>query len=207
MTAEATPTGITETAGDAALFAPARRCFSVAEYHAMGKAGIFAPDERVQLVDGEIFRMPPIGDWHASSVDIFANLFPPQLDGRAIVRIQNPVRLDAGSEPEPDVALLRWRDDFYQSGHPGPSDVLLVVEVADSTLDFDRNQKLSAYAHAGIPEVWILSRNDGRVEAYTDPAEGGYQRVRYVGRGESISPQAFPDIALDVGLLFPESPV
>ena len=142
--------------------------------------------------------MPPIGDWHAASVDRFANSLPPKLQGRAIVRVQNPTRLSDNSEPQPDVMLLRWRDDFYSGGHPEPADVLLLIEVADTSIDYDRSSKLPAYARAGIPEVWIATRQDSRIEAYTEPIEGGYSNVRYFGTGESIAPQAFPEVVLEV---------
>ena len=171
--------------------APTRRRFTVAEYYAMAEAGILAPDERVELLDGDVIAMPPIGDWHASRAILFTNTFPPQLQGRSIVSIQNPVRLNDGSEPQPDVMLLKWRDDFYRDGHPGPADVLLLVEVSDSSVDFDRNEKLSAYAAAAIPEVWIVNRPDLRIESYADPAGDAYATVRHYGAGERISPQAF----------------
>ena len=131
---------------------PSRRRFTVAEYYAMADAGILAPDERVELLDGDVIAMPPINEWHASRVGRFTNTLPAQFQGQAIVWIQNPVRLDDASEPQPDVMLLRWRDDFYESGHPGPADVLLLIEVSDTTVDYDRGAKLAAYAAAGIPK-------------------------------------------------------
>ena len=182
---------------------PTRRRFTVAEYYAMAEASILAPDERVELLDGEIIVMPPIGDWHAARVNLFTNTFPPQLQGRAVVSVQNPTRLDDASEPQPDVMLLRWRDDFYEIGHPGPADVLLLVEVSDSSVDFDRNEKLSTYAAAGIPEVWIVNRPDRRIESYADPTGDEYATVRYYEPGESISPQAFPDVVLQVDQIIP----
>ena len=145
---------------------PTRRRFTVAEYYAMADAGIFSPEERVELLDGDIIVMPPIGNWHAASVKRLANTMPSALQGRAIVSVQDPTRLDNNSEPQPDVMLLRWRDDFYEAGHPGPADVLLLIEVADSSADFDRNAKLPVYARAGIPEVWIAVRRGRRIEAY-----------------------------------------
>ena len=183
--------------------APTRRRFTVAEYYAMADAGILTRDERVELLDGYVITMPPINEWHASNVDLFTNTFPAQLHGRAVVRVQNPVRLDDNSQPQPDVMLLRWRDDFYRDGHPCPADVLLLIEVSDSSVDFDRNEKLSAYAAAGIPEAWIVNRPDGRIESYADPAGDEYGTVRYYEPGESISPQAFPDIALEVDQIVP----
>ena len=182
---------------------PSRRRFTVAEYYAMADAGILAPDERVELLDGDVIAMPPINEWHASRVGRFTNTLPAQLQGQAIVWIQNPVHLDDNSEPEPDVMLLRWRDDFYESEHPGPADVLLLIEVSDTTVDYDRGAKLSAYAAAGIPEVWIASRRDRRIESYADPTGDAYATVRHYGVGESIAPQAFPDVILQVDQIIP----
>ena len=183
---------------------PPRHRFTVAEYYAMADVGILVENDRVELLDGDIIVMPPIGDWHQSSVDRFTNFMLPSLIGRAIVRVQGPTRLDDYSEPQPDLMLLRWRDDFYQGGHPGPSDVLLLIEVSDASVDYDRNAKLSAYARAGIPEVWIVNRQDQRIEAYTDPQEGEYSTVRHTGRGESISPNAFPDVVLEINRVVTE---
>ena len=181
--------------------APIRRRFTVAEYYAMADVGILEENDRIELLDGDLIVMPPIGDWHAASVNRFTNSLPPQMQGRAIVSVQNPTRLNDESEPQPDIMLLRWRDDFYGGGHPGPADVLLLVEIADTSVDYDRTAKLSAYARAGIPEVWIATRQDIRIEAYTEPTEGEYSNVRYAGPGESIAPQAFPDVILEVDSL------
>ena len=183
---------------------PARRRFTVAEYYAMAEAGVLAYDERVELLDGDVIAMPPIGDWHASRVKRLNNSMLTPVRGRAIVSVQDPVRLGDNSEPEPDVMLLRWRDDFYEGGHPGPADVLLLIEVSDTTVDYDRNEKLSAYAAAGIPEVWIASRQDRRIESYADPAGDEYATVRHYGAGERIAPRAFPDVMLDVDRIIGE---
>ena len=204
-----TPTAVAPTlsfAPPAPVLGPTRRRFTVAEYYAMAEAGILARDERVELLDGDVIVMPPIGNWHASNVDLFTNTFPAQLHGRAIVRVQNPVRLDGNSQPQPDVMLLRWRDDFYRDGHPRPADVLLLIEVSDSSVDYDRNEKLAAYTAAGIPEVWIVNRPDRRIESYADPAGDAYATVRHYGAGESISPQAFPDVVLQVDQIIPSEP-
>ena len=184
---------------------PSRRRFTVAEYYAMADAGILTENDRVELHDGDIIVMPPIRPWHAASVNRFTNLIPQPLQRRAIVCVQGPTRLNDISEPQPDIMLLKWRDDFYGGGHPKPSDVLLLIEVSDTTVDYDRNAKLSAYARAGIPEVWIVSRQDRRVEAYTGPSEGTYSSVKHTGPTETIAPQIFPDITLEVGQFFPPS--
>ncbi len=183
---------------------PTRHRFTVAEYYALADASILSENDRVELLDGDIIHMPPIGDWHAASVNRFNHLMLPSLQGRAVVIIQNPTRLSDVSEPQPDVMLARRRDDYYGGGHPEPSDVLLLIEVSDTTLDYDRNTKLSAYARAGIQEVWIVSRQDRRIEAYTSPSEGTYSNVRRAGPNDTIAPQAFPDITLDVGPFFPQ---
>ena len=192
--------GMTSTANWSAS-APLRRRFTVAEYYTMADAGILAENDRIELLDGDLIVMPPIGDWHAASVDRFTNSLPTLLQGRAIVRVQNPTRLNDNSEPQPDIMLLRWREDFYSGGHPGPADVLLLIEVADTSIDYDRSAKLPAYARAGIPEVWIATRQSSRIEAYTDPIEGEYSNVRYARPGESIAPQAFPEVVLEVDSL------
>lgn len=191
-------TTTTALAAPPAESTPTRRRFTVAEYYAMADAGILSENDRVELLDGDLIVMPPINDWHASKVDLINNTMLPPLQGRAIVRVQNPTRLDNSSEPQPDVMLLRWRDDFYEGGHPGPVDVLLLIEVSDTTLSYDRNAKLVAYARSGVPEVWIVNRRDRRIEAYTEPSGNAYASVRYAAPGESIAPQAFPDVVLDV---------
>ena len=201
--APAPPTAPPAPATPSRPAAPTRRRFTVAEYYAMAEAGILAPDERVELLDGDVIVMPPINEWHASRVGRFTNTLPLQFQGQAIVWIQNPVRLDDASEPEPDVMLLRWRDDFYENGHPGPADVLLLIEVSDTTVDYDHSAKLAAYAAAGIPEVWIVNRPDRRIESYADPTGDAYATVRHYGAGESIAPSAFPDIVLQVDQIIP----
>ncbi len=188
----------TPVASPPAATVPTRRRFTVAEYYAMADAGILSENDRVELLDGDLIVMPPIGNWHGGSVKLFANTFPPILQGRAIIAVQDPVRLDEHSEPQPDVMLLRWRDDFYRNDHPGPADVLLLIEVADSSIEFDRTVKLAAYARAGIPEVWIVARPERRIEVYSDPDAGSYATVRYHSPGETVAPQAFPDISLTV---------
>ena len=179
--------------------APTRRRFTVDEYYAMAEAGILTEKDRVELLDGEVIAMPPIGDWHAGHVDQLNELLMPPMLGRANVRIQGPLRLSDVSEPEPDVMLLKRRDDFYKGRLPRPEDVLLLIEVADTSVEYDRGAKLSAYARAGIQEVWIVIRGERRIYAYTGPSADGYANVRRVGRDESIAPMAFPDVVLEVG--------
>ena len=171
---------------------PTRHRFTVAEYYALADAGILSENDRVELLDGDIIHMPPIGDWHAASVDQFNHLMLPPLQGRAIVRVQGPTHLNDISEPQPDVLLLRWRDDFYREGHPGPTHILLLIEISDTSLHYDRNKKLSAYARAGIPEVWIVSREDRRIESYSEPSEGTYSKVKHAAQPRPSHPRHSP---------------
>ena len=186
------------------ISAPARRPFTVAEYYAIADAGILSENDRVELLDGDIIVMPPIRDWHAGGVKFFTNTMVPKLQGRAMIAVQDPVRLDEHSEPQPDITLLQWRDDFYRNGHPTPGDVLLLIEVADSTVEFDRTVKLAAYARAGIPEIWIVNRPARRIESYSEPSGDQYAAVRDFGPGETVAPQAFPDIVLEVARIIEE---
>lgn len=187
-----------------AAAAPSRRRFTVAEYYAMADAGILSENDRVELLDGDVIVMPPIGDWHAGGVKFFNNTMLPKLLGRAMIAVQDPVRLDEYSEPQPDMMLLLWRDDFYRSGHPRPADVLLLIEVADTSVGYDRNSKLPVYARAGIPEVWIVNRPARRIESYSEPSGDTYSAVRHFSPGGSITPQAFPDIVMEVGHIIGE---
>ena len=184
-------------------YADKPRLFNVDEYYAMAEAGILAPEERVELLNGEIVAMSPIGDVHAYSVDESVYLFTIQLGERARVRSQNPVRLASNREFQPDVSILRWREDKYLSGHPMPEDVLLLLEVSDSTLDYDRNVKLAIYAEAEIPETWIANIPDQVVEVYTLPSNGVYQMRQVFSVGECVSPLAFPDVSLPVSRIVP----
>jgi Uma2 family endonuclease len=164
----------------------ARRSFTVDEYERMGELGIISPGERMELIEGEIVEMSPIGERHAACVDALAELLRERLQRTVNIRVQNPLRLDEHSEPQPDIAVLRRRDDFYRSAHPAPADVLLLVEVSDTTLEYDRQVKLPLYARAGVPEVWIVNLPDERVETYSDPSGGAYQLTRSAARGEEV---------------------
>jgi Uma2 family endonuclease len=177
----------------------AHRLFTVDEYYRMAEAGILHEDDRVELLEGEIVEMPPIGSHHASVVDRLTRIFSRAGDAiDATVRVQSPVRLGRTSEPVPDIALLRPRPDFYATAHPVPEDVLLVIEVADTSADSDRDVKLPLYARAGIAEVWIVDLNAGVVDVYTLPSTDGYAGRRSAGRGREVSPGALPQIAVAV---------
>jgi Uma2 family endonuclease len=176
---------------------PQKRLITVSEYYAMAENGILSPDERVELIEGEIYRMAAIGNRHAGCVNRLTRRLVPSLLERATVTIQNPVRLSQLSEPEPDVCVLRYRSDFYASGHPSPADVFLIIEVADTSLDLDQRVKLPLYARSGIPEVWIVDIPKGSIEIHRSPQAGRYREARHVQRGERLSPAAFPDLDLD----------
>ena len=176
---------------------PKRRLFTVEEYCTMADAGILAEDERVELLDGEIVVMPPIGEPHEDSTDRLNGDLSYVLRGRARVRVQNSVRLDDYGLPDPDIAVVRLRDDYHRD-RPTAADVLLLVEVADTSLEFDREVKLARYAAAGIPEVWIVNLRARQVEAHSDPVDGSYRSRRVVTANGRISPLAFPDVSLAV---------
>ena len=179
-----------------------RRRFTVDEYLAMEVAGILHEDDRVELIDGEIIIMPPIGDPHEVSTDWLTRLFVPPLIGRAIVRVQGAIRLNDRSAPQPDIAVLRERR-LSEVGPYFPPDVHLVIEVADSTLAYDRGAKLARYAAAGIPEVWVANLRAREVTAYAEPSGVEHTAVHTYRAGESISPRAFPDLVLAVADFMP----
>lgn len=176
--------------------------FTVAEYHQMAEAGILAAEDRVELINGEIIEMSPINPSHAGIVDRINKLFNRKIGASVIVRVQNPIHLDDHSEPQPDIALVKARDDFYTQSHPAPEDILLVVEVAESSAMRDRIIKMPAYANALIIELWIVDLKQGVIEVYADPVGGVYQYVRKVKRGEKLSPRALPKPVLKANDLF-----
>ena len=163
------------------------RRFSVEEYHRMGEAGILGEDDRVELVDGSLVEMAPIGSRHLACVVALNHLLVGASAGRFFVSVQNPVRLGGRDEPQPDLSLLGRRPRPGAPGPPGPEDVLLVVEVSDTTLPYDRNVKLPLYARAGIPEAWIVDLAGRRVEVHHGPGPGGYRDLWVFGPGERIS--------------------
>ena len=167
----------------------------------MGRAGILHEDERVELIDGEIIHMAAMGARHGRCVNDLAEWLIPRLLGRARVTVQTPVRLGLRQEPEPDIAVLRRRPDRYGTALPGPEDILLVIEVADTSLAYDRDVKLLRYAAAGIPEVWIIDLDGARVLVYRRPHAGSYEHTETVARSGALVPEAFPDLALAVAEL------
>jgi Uma2 family endonuclease len=173
-----------------------KKKFTVDEYKQMGRAGIFQEDDRVELIDGEIVEMTPIGSQHAGCVNGTANLFARRAGDRAVVSVQNPIQLGAYSEPQPDVAILKPRRDFYRQSLPEPQDVLLVVEVSDASTAYDQKTKTPLYARAGIPEVWRVDLQSDLIEVYRGPSPDGYREMREVRRGERLVPSLLSDIEL-----------
>ncbi len=183
---------------------PERRGFTNAEYHALAWGEILEPDERVQLIAGDVIVMSPVGNRHATCVTFINDeLYILRHTERARVRTQSPLVMPDNSEPEPDAMLLAWREDGYAFRAPRPEDVLLLVEVSDSTFMYDRDVKLSLYAAADIPEVWLMNLREDWVESFTQPAEDGYRATRRYALGDSIAPQAFPDISIPVKRIIP----
>ncbi len=173
-----------------------RRLFTVEEYQRMGEAGVFGPEERVELIDGEIFEMSPIGPRHAGTVMNLTRLLVQGLGDRAWVSPQNPVVIAPRSQPQPDLQVLRQRPVRYSAAHPTEADVLLAIEVADTSVRFDRTVKQRLYARAGMVEFWLVDTDADRIDIHRAPAGDRYADVRSAGRGESVSPAAFPDLIL-----------
>ncbi len=180
----------------------ARRRFTVEEFWRMAEAGLFLERPRVELVDGEIVDMAPIGPRHALCVSVLSEWFVPRLAGRALLFPQLSLRLGPRTECQPDLVLVRPPRAAYRGANPAPSDALLLVEVADTSRAYDRQVKAPMYAAADVPEVWIVDVVSETVEVYREPASDRYREVRRVGRGGSAAPAAFPDLALPVDELF-----
>jgi len=175
-----------------------KRIFNVDDYYRMAEVGILGPEDRVELIDGEIIQMSPIGTKHAGCVNRANRIFTLVFRDLAIVSVQNPLRLNNYTEPEPDLVLLRHRSDDYRDKRMMGDDALLVVEVADTTLRYDRDVKVPRYASAGVPEVWIEDLKGDRLLVYRDPAADGFKTRLVLKRGDSVSTMAFPDIPFTV---------
>ena len=179
------------------------RRFTPAEFQTLVQVGIIAANDRVELLDGVIIEMAPIGDPHAGTVDIYTEMLPSGVAQGTLLRVQGPLALDEHSRLYPDLMLLRRRADYYRSRPPTPEDVLLLIEVEDSSVDYDRNEKLPRYAQAGIPEVWITVLPERIIEAHMEPSGGRYTHTRIFVSGDMITPGCLPDIALPVGEILP----
>lgn len=186
------------------MLAPTRHRFSVVEYHRMAEAGILKPDARVELLNGEIMDMSPLGPFHGGITTYLTDFFVQASKGRWQTRVQNVVRLDDLSEPQSDLVLARPDPDYYRKHHPQPNDVFLLVEISDTSLEMDRSEKLPADGRSGIPEVWIANRIELTVEVYREPHFTGYGSKTVLRAGDQARPQAFPDVAVDVAELLRE---
>jgi Uma2 family endonuclease len=175
--------------------------FNVQEYYRMAETGVLKPDARVELLDGKIIDMSPIGPFHGGLVNRLIRIFTKLSNGRWLESAQNPLRLDEHSEPEPDFMLLKPSADDYTRRHPEPEDVFLLIEVADASLDYDREEKLPAYGRAGIPELWIINLRDQTIEIYREPHFTGYGSKTILRASDKATPQAFPDAIVDVAEL------
>ena len=184
---------------NASAFTPLR-LFTVSEYHRMAAAGIFTEDDdRVELIDGEVVTMSPIGTRHAACVRKLAGMIRDRIATQSlIVDVQNPIGLSEHSEPVPDISVLRPREDFYASGHPGPEDVLVLFEVADASVMYDRNTKLPLYARAGVVEVWLVDLVKNVVEVHSSPGPNGYATQQRFDRGATVASLALPELAIPV---------
>ena len=200
-TATATPATVAAPPEVAAN--PTPRKFTVVEYYRMAEVGILSPEERVELIEGEVLVMAPPGPLHAGDVIRSNRLFSRADDDRFTVQIQNPLHLDDGSEPEPDVMLLRPREDDYTTAHPTPTDTLLVMEVADSSLEFDRGRKVHIYGRAGVPQTLVTNLRGDCVEGFEQPGPEGYARHTIYRRGDKIRLVALPDLEVAVEDLLP----
>jgi Uma2 family endonuclease len=178
-----------------------RRALTVAEYHRMGEVGILNEDDRVELIEGELVAMSPIGSEHSGTVNAINHCLVEAIGRRGIVAVQNPVRLDDLSESQPDFSVLKPRADFYRRATPLPHEVLLIIEVADSSLAYDRNVKRSLYARHGIPEFWIVNLVAGEIEICRVPEGEQYKSVSCVGRDGVLEPMLLPGAAIRVAAL------
>ena len=180
-----------------------KRLFTVHDYHRMVDAGILSEDDRVELIHGEVLAMSPIGPPHDGAVLRASNSLFPIVGNQAIVGVQGAVGLDQYNEPQPDVYLLRPREDFYTKQHAGPADIFLIIEIADSSLEYDRTIKASLYAETGVPEYWVADIKNDCVWAHSGLHQKTYRMIRQFYRGDFITPQLLTDCRIPVNVLLP----
>jgi len=168
-------------------YSPTRKLINAEEYYRMGEVGILTEKDRVELIHGDIIEMSPIGSQHSSVVNRISNILKEYLGKKAIVSTQNPVHISDLSEPQPHIALVKPAEDYYAQRHPGPEDILLIVEVADTSLEYDRQVKLPLYASAHIPEFWLVNLNDKEIEVYHTPMDTSYKLRELCRPGDTIT--------------------
>jgi Uma2 family endonuclease len=183
---------------------PERYRFTRQQYHTLVVAGILKDGSRVELIRGEVTVMAAINPRRSSAVKRLNAAFSRGLADRAIIGVQDPFAIGDESEPQPDLTVARPRSDFYSSDHPRPEDLLLVVEVSDTSLRYDREIKVPLYAEAGVVEVWLVNLVDNVLEVYRDPGPKGYRSLQRLSAGDQVSPLAFPDLMLSVDELLPQ---
>jgi Uma2 family endonuclease len=185
-----------------AVFTPTRYKISVEDYQKLGEAGVLGEDSRVELIEGELIQMTPIGARHAGTVSRLHDLLYEQIRDLALVWQQNPVTLPPGSEPQPDLMLLKHRADHYVDALPTAADVLLIIEVSDTSLEYDRGEKLRLYGSHGIGEYWIVDLPAQRFEVYRQPVAAGYASRLELGASDNVSPLAFSNVRISVASVF-----
>ncbi len=179
---------------------PSKRLITVDEYYRMAKAGILTEKDRVEFIHGEIIKISPIGSKHAAMVNKISNVLKGLIGDNAIVSVQNSIRIDSLNEPEPDISILKFRDDYYAEKHPSPNDIYLVIEVSDTALNYDREIKLPLYASAGVPEFWLFDLDKNEIEIYRAPAINVYKKIEIFSFGDKISLPTF-NLNFDASLL------
>lgn len=178
-----------------------KQLFTVADYYKLVDVGILHPTDKVELIKGEIYKMSPINSKHASVVNILSRLLMSGLGDNVIVTVQNPISIDEFTEPEPDILVAHYQDDFYAKNHPSPADTYVLIEVADSSLNYDRKVKVPLYAEAGIREYWIINLKNDTVEVYTSPFKNTYQNKNTYHKGEIVTAKEI-DFSIGVSKLF-----
>lgn len=181
-----------------------KRRFTADDYQRMGQAGILSEDDRVELIDGEVVAMTPIGPRHTAAVNRANRALMTAVGDKAIVQVQGSVRLGVYHEPQPDLVLLRPQADYYASRLPGPADILLVVEIAESSIDYDRQVKARLYAESGVQEYWLVDLNDNLVFSHSTPEGSTYRSLGRHQRGQSLAPEELPDCVVAVEVLLAE---
>ena len=176
--------------------------FTPEQYQLMDEAGVFPQGDRLELINGEIIQMSPIGRKHVACIIRLTKLMEQKLGDRAMVSAQNSILLPDKSQPQPDLAILKYRDDFYENGLPIPEDILLIIEVADSSIDYDRDVKAPLYAAAGIPEMWLFDVNQKLITGYSQPSPSGYKQIQHYESGNSLAMLAFADVTFRWDELF-----